>query len=320
MVYLLFGEDEYLRNEYLKKIKKSFDTLQLGINYIQIDETNVTQIISDIETPAFGLDKKLIIAKDTGLFKKKNAFSEKLAEYLKENANNLEDVVLVFAEQEVEKNKLFNTIKEVGQALEFKEQNMAQLIKKVKSLANAYKVEIKENVAGYFIECVGTNMSDIINEIRKLIEYAGSGGEIKKEDIDSLSIKKSESIIFDLTDNLGKKKIDVALDVLHNLIYAKEPVQRILVMLYNHFKKLYIIKLAVEENRNIAQSLNLKPNQMFLVNKYSAQAKAFDKEELRNLLEELIKIDEYSKSGKIDINIGLESILCEYCSYNSSFN
>lgn len=314
MVYLLFGEDEYLRNEYLKKIKKSFDTLQLGINYIQIDETNVSEIISDIETPAFGLDKKLIIAKDTGLFKKKNAFSEKLAEYLKENANNLEDLVLVFAEQEVEKNKLFNTIKEVGQALEFKEQNMSQLIKKVKSLANAYKVEIKENVAGYFIECVGTNMSDIINEIRKLIEYAGSGGEIKKEDIDSLSIKKSESIIFDLTDNLGKKKIDVALDVLHNLIYAKEPVQRILVMLYNHFKKLYIIKLAVEENRNVAQSLNLKPNQMFLVNKYTAQAKAFDKEELRNLLEELIKIDEYSKSGKIDINIGLESILCEYCS------
>ena len=314
MVYLLFGEDEYLRNEYLKKIKKSFDTLQLGINYIQIDETNVSEIISDIETPAFGLDKKLIIAKDTGLFKKKNAFSEKLAEYLKENANNLEDLVLVFAEQEVEKNKLFNTIKEVGQALEFKEQNMSQLIKKVKSLANAYKVEIKENVAGYFIECVGTNMSDIINEIRKLIEYAGSGGEIKKEDIDSLSIKKSESIIFDLTDNLGKKKIDVALDVLHNLIYAKEPVQRILVMLYNHFKKLYIIKLAVEENRNVAQSLNLKPNQMFLVNKYTAQAKAFNKEELRNLLEELIKIDEYSKSGKIDINIGLESILCEYCS------
>ena len=197
---------------------------------------------------------------------------------------------------------------------------MSQLIKKVKSLANAYKVEIKENVAGYFIECVGTNMSDIINEIRKLIEYAGSGGEIKKEDIDSLSIKKSESIIFDLTDNLGKKKIDVALDVLHNLIYAKEPVQRILVMLYNHFKKLYIIKLAVEENRNVAQSLNLKPNQMFLVNKYTAQAKAFNKEELRNLLEELIKIDEYSKSGKIDLNIGLESILCEYCSYNSSFN
>ena len=136
-VKLLYGEETYLLENKIKRIKKDFGDLVKGINYIQIDETNVTQIISDIETPAFGLDKKLIIAKDTGLFKKKNAFSEKLAEYLKENANNLEDVVLVFAEQEVEKNKLFNTIKEVGQALEFKEQNMSQLIKKVKSLANA---------------------------------------------------------------------------------------------------------------------------------------------------------------------------------------
>ena len=41
-----------------------------GINYIQIDADNVTQIIQDIETPAFGYSQKLIVAKDTGLFQK----------------------------------------------------------------------------------------------------------------------------------------------------------------------------------------------------------------------------------------------------------
>ena len=314
MVYLLFGEDEYLRNEYLKKIKKTFGDMQLGINYIAIDETNVMQIISDIETPAFGFEKKLIIAKDTGLFKKKNNFSDKVAIYLEENVANLQDVELVFVDQEVEKNKLYNTIQKIGKVEEFKEQKMPQLITKVKSISKAYNVEIQENVAQYFIECVGTNMSDIINELRKLIEYAGNGGKIQKEDIDSLCIKKSESIIFDLTDNLGKKKIAESIEVLHNLIYAKEPVQRILVMLYNHFKKLYIIKLALEENKNIAQSLKLKPNQAFLVNKYTMQAKYFDKNELRNLLEELIKLDSSSKKGGIDINVGLEAVLCKYCS------
>ena len=314
MVYLLFGEDEYLRNEYLKKIKKTFGDMQLGINYNAIDETNVMQIISDIETPAFGFEKKLIIAKDTGLFKKKNNFSDKVAIYLEENVANLQDVELVFVDQEVEKNKLYNTIQKIGKVEEFKEQKMPQLITKVKSISKAYNVEIQENVAQYFIECVGTNMSDIINELRKLIEYAGNGGKIQKEDIDSLCIKKSESIIFDLTDNLGKKKIAESIEVLHNLIYAKEPVQRILVMLYNHFKKLYIIKLALEENKNIAQSLKLKPNQAFLVNKYTMQAKYFDKNELRNLLEELIKLDSSSKKGGIDINVGLEAVLCKYCS------
>ena len=250
MIYLLYGEDEYLRNEYLKKIKNIFGEIQLGINYVQVDENNVSNIISDIETPAFGFPTKLIIAKDTGLFKKKNAFADTLSDYLK--TANLEGVELVFVENEPDKNSLFNTISKIGEAKEFKEQKLPQLITKVKSIAKAYNVNIAENTASYFIECVGTNMSDIINELRKLIEYAGNGGTIVKEDIDALSIKKSESIIFDLTDNLGRKKIADAIEVLHNLIYAKEPIQRILILLYNHFKKLYIIKLAVEENKNVA--------------------------------------------------------------------
>lgn len=312
MVYLLFGEDEYLRNEYLKKIKKTFGEIKLGINYVQIDENNVSNIISDIETPAFGFPSKLIIAKNTGLFKKKNTLSETVAEYLK--TANLYGVELVFIELEPEKNSLYNLISKIGEVKEFKEQKLPQLITKVKSIAKAYNVNIMENTASYFIECVGTNMSDIINELRKLIEYAGNGGTIVKEDIDALCIKKSESIIFDLTDNLGRKKIAEAIEVLHNLVYAKEPIQRILIMLYNHFKKLYIIKIALEENKNVAQSLKLKPNQAFLVNKYQTQAKYFSKEELRSLLEELIKIDSSSKSGGIEINVGLETVLCKYCS------
>ncbi len=155
-------------------------------------------------------------------------------------------------------------------------------------------------------------MEDIINEIRKLIEYKGKGGTISKEDIDILTVKKTESIIFELTDNLGNKNIKQSINVLHNLIYSKEPVQKILVMLYNHFKKLYIVSLS--NGQNIAQNLKLKPNQTFLVNKYQKQAKCFKVEDLRCILDELINLDEKCKIGDIDINVGLESILCRYCS------
>ncbi len=157
-------------------------------------------------------------------------------------------------------------------------------------------------------------MQDLINEIRKLIEYAGENGKIEKEDIDKLSIKKLESIIFDLTDNLGKKEISKALEVLKNLIYAKEPVQRILITLYNHFKKLYFTKLAVKENKDIITSLKLKPNQTFLVNKYKMQAKYFKESELKEILQNLRDLDYNYKNGLIDLEVGLESILCRYCS------
>lgn len=312
MVYLLYGEDNYLKNEFVKKAKKSFGELQLGINYIQIDESNVNNVISDIETPAFGYERKMIIVKNANLMQKKNAISDKLSEYLNDADKQIIDSIeLIIVEDSVEKNALFNTISKIGMIKEFNEQKIGQLITKVKSISAAYGVQIQENVAQYFIECTGTNMEDIINEIRKLIEYAGKGGTIKKEDIDSLTIKKSESVIFDLTDNLGKKNIHEAINVLHDLIYAKEPVQKILVMLYNHFKKLYIVQLS--NGQNVAQNLKLKPNQTFLVSKYQNQAKFFTQDEIRNLLNEFMYIDEASKSGNLDINVGLESVLCRYC-------
>ena len=69
-LYLLYGQETYLLEDFVKKIKKSFDKLVEGINLIKIDETNINQLISNIETPCFGFDKKLIIVKDSGLLKK----------------------------------------------------------------------------------------------------------------------------------------------------------------------------------------------------------------------------------------------------------
>lgn len=122
-----------------------------------------------------------------------------------------------------------------------------------------------------------------------------------------------ETVIFDLTDSIGKKDIKKALNTLNDLLYNKEPIQKILITLYNHFKKLYITSLAIEYNLNLTESLNLKPNQMFLVNKYKAQSKFFKKENLRKILQELIDLDYNYKQGNIDIDVGLEAILCTYC-------
>ena len=66
----------------------------------------------------------------------------------------------------------------------------------------------------------------------------GENGTITKKDVDNLAIKTLDSNIFDLTDNLGKKNIQKALNILDELIYQKEPIQKILITLYNHFKKL----------------------------------------------------------------------------------
>ena len=323
-IYLLYGEETFLLEQQLKKIKNNFGELIKGINYIVIDENNIQELISDIETPAFGYPKKLIIARNTGVFKREGKgrnggaskeLKDKINDYLKDNNEMInKSVVLIFIEEEVEKNSIYNTIEKIGQVCNFEEQKPFQIIKRLKTICNSYKVNVDENTIQYLIESCGTNMQDLINEIRKLIEYAGENGKIQKQDIDKLCIKKIESVIFDLTDNLGQKKIKEAMEVLYNLIASKEPIQKILITLYNHFKKLYFVKLAVANNKDVALSLNLKANQMFLVNKYKLQAKGFEISELRKIIQELQDLDYKYKIGLIDLNIGLEAILCAYCS------
>lgn len=325
-VHLLYGEEIYLLETKLKRIKKDFGELVKGINFIQIDDTNVQELIADIETPAFGYEKKLIVARNTGLFKKEkktakgqelviNKLVTKISEYIDGNIALINDAVeLIFVEEEAEKNSLYKAIEKNGEVIEFALLKLPELVQNIQKICMAYKVKIDNATAKYFIECCGTNMQDLINEIRKLIEFVGQDGVITTKEVDLLSIKQIDSVIFDLTDNLGKKDTRKAMEVLNNLIYEKEPIQKILITLYNHFKKLYIVKIAEENRKDLAIAMKLKPNQLFLTTKYKMQAKYFSKHEIENIMEEFINLDANYKVGLIDINIGLEAILCRYCS------
>lgn len=320
-LYLFYGPEKFLLEETLKKIKKNFGDLQKGINYIEIGENNVLDIIPNLETPPFGFEKKLIIVKNSGLFKKdsKNgnisANREKIEDYLKDKFDYIKDYnILIFIEEEALKNlNLYKLIQKQGVVEEFQFLKPIQIKDRLKRIANAYKVNISDSNLMYLIDLVGTNMQDLINELRKLIEYASSGGEVQKEDIDKLTIKQMQAIIFDFTDNIGTRNISKAIEILNTLVYNKEPYQKILITLYNHFKKLYLLKLYEKSNSNIelAEVLNLKPNQLFLISKYRKQASYFKENELDDIIKQLSDLDYKSKNGLIDIEIGLKSILCK---------
>lgn len=163
-LYLLYGEELFLLETSLKKIKTLFGEKIKGINFISIDETNVNELIQDIETPAFGYEKKLIIARNTGILKKeckrKNAelakLKEKIDSYLQENIKIIkESVVLVFVEEDVDtKQTLYKTIEKLGTVCKFDYQKPIQIEKRLKAICNGYKVKIEDSTLKYFIECI----------------------------------------------------------------------------------------------------------------------------------------------------------------------
>lgn len=187
-IYLMYGEETFLLESSLKKMRKLFGEAIIGINYIQIDDTNLEELIPNLQTPAFGFPKKLVIIKNSGVLKKEGKrvnsklkeTKEKIAIYFKENTKEIKEYnIVIFIEDEIEKNSLYKLIEKEGKICSFEKQTPSQIISRLKAIYKAYNVETDEITLKYLIEVCGTGMDKLINESRKLIEYAGdSGNEI----------------------------------------------------------------------------------------------------------------------------------------------
>lgn len=163
-IYLFYGEETYLIDTSLKKIRNLFGDLIKGINYIEIDDTNLEQLISDLQTPSFGYPKKLVIVKNTGIFKrelkKKGAtfqeLRDKIIDYLKEYEDIIkQDNVLVFIEESVDKGKMLSTLEDIGACIcNFEYQKLPNIVARLKAICKAYKVNIDDSTLKYFIECI----------------------------------------------------------------------------------------------------------------------------------------------------------------------
>lgn len=332
-IYLLYGEEQYIVESVLKKIKKKFGNLQRGINYITLDEANIENLISEVEMPTFSGDRKLIIIRHSHLFLPSNykpkkdeikkdwkSIRENISQYIDENIEIVnENAVIVFIEYEVKINDLYEVIDKCGIICKSDYLKLEELVQRLTKICGMYKVNTSNSTMKYLIETSGINLMDLINEIRKLIEYVGTGGTITEKEIDLLSTKTMESMIFELTESMGMKQTSQALEqfntILHeytHILKYDNPAQPILISIYKHFKKLYLCQLAVESNRDVATTLDLKPNQVWLVNKYKKQVSLF-KTDLRHMLQDLTDLDYMAKTDKIDLVLGIQCIICKYC-------
>ena len=160
-IYLLHGEETYLLEAAVKKIKTLFGEKVAGINYITIDETNLPELINNLEMPAFGFERKLIVVKNSDLFKKETkkksakaqTEAQKIAEYIIDNANEVKTSnVIVFIAEEAEKNDLYQAIEKTGVICNFEKLKPNEIVKRLKAICSAYKVKTDESTLSYLIQ------------------------------------------------------------------------------------------------------------------------------------------------------------------------
>ena len=125
-VYLLFGEENYLKKQYKDRLTKALisDGDTMNYAYYEGKGIDVKEIIDLSETMPFFSERRLIVIENSGFFK--NATAE-LAEYMKEIP---ETTYFIFVETELDKRgKMFKAVKDKGRIVELARQDEKTLVR-----------------------------------------------------------------------------------------------------------------------------------------------------------------------------------------------
>lgn len=320
-LYLFFGPEDYLKRHYLSEISKILVSKELKVfNHVVLEGRVEPSAIIDQcdQLPAFS-NKRLVVVKDSGLFKSKGKGSEgtegtSKSSLLLDYLSHIPDTAcIVFVEEEIDKRlKITDTVKKNGLLVEFAYQKPADLVKWVRNLMRIRKIDISPEAAQYLIDNSEPDMTAIYQEVEKLSIYSANNGIVSIGDIDSICTKSIKSKIFDLMDATAAGQAGKALKILDDMVFLKEPLPRILVMIARHYGHLMetIVLLREGCGRNeLAGKLGVHP---YTAEKLAKQSRNMALSDVKKALEACMKADVAVKTGRMNPRTALELVLAGY--------
>ncbi len=309
-MYLLYGEEGYLRKQYRDKLKEAIiGDDNMNYHYCEGKDIPIGEVIDQAETLPFFAEKRLIVLENSGYFK---GGGEALAAYLSSPADT---AYFVFVETQVDKrNRLYKTVSSKGCAVEFAIQDEATLKKWILGMIKKENKKISGPALEFLLEKTGTDMENIRRETEKLFCYCLDKEVITEKDIDEICTRRIGNHIFDMVSAIADKKQKKALTLYYELLAQKEPPMRILFLIARQFNLLLQVKELKGkgyQNKAIGEKVGLPG---FIAGKYVTQASRFEKAKIREALEACVAAEEAVKTGKMNDNISVEMLIVSYSS------
>lgn len=302
-IYLLCGEEGYLKKQYKERFVKAMlpegDTMNYA--YYEGKNTDIKEVIDLAETLPFFAERRLIVFENTGFFKSSGS---ELADYIGEMPPT---TYFIFIENEVDKrSRLYKAVKSKGHIVELGIQDEATLRKWVAGLVRKENKEMSQADIAYFLNKVGTDMENITGELEKLFCYAMDRDTLTRADVDAVCVTQITNHIFEMVNAVAEQNQKKALDLYYDLLALKEPPMRILFLMTREYRLLFHVKALAEQGygrKEIASKTGIHP---FAAGRYLDQAKRFRLGELRSIMEEGAQIEQRVKTGLLTDSLAVE--------------
>lgn len=312
-LYLFYGEETYLRDHYLGRMKEVLLTGGLDdFNYHTLSAKDFTlqRLQELIDAMPMMSERTFVVVTDYDMYKGNR---EAMAELLSDLPDYL---CLVFVYDVIEykpdgRAKLTKVLKEKGQEVDFARQEQGDLTDWIARRFRALGHDISTEDARYLIFLCGDLMTGLISEIGKIGAYAKEK-RVTRRDIDAVATPQLDAVVFQLTDAIAAGSFDKAFSVLGDLLHMQEAPIMILSVLGRQLRQLYSARLAIEKGKGSKWLMELwGMRSAYPAEKLTQSARRFSLAWCRRAVIRCEEVDMALKSTGIDGQEALAGLLLE---------
>lgn len=316
-VYLLFGEEAYLKKNYCDKITAKItdkdDIFAYSKFSFNCDLQDVYDAVMQIPITS---DRKCVVLEDYDFEHCSKSDFDRLCDLVSEVPDTATliirfDAIEVESKKNNKLNKLVSAIeKNGGIAVKLDSRKPPELAKMLTAGALKRGCKMDLNTAKYLIETAGSDINLLQNELLKLCAFA-TKGTITKQTVDLVSVKTVEASVYNLSKNILDCNVEQSLSTLSELYFMRiEPMIILYAMsgIYIDMFRVYSAKASGCSLDSVKQNYSYKGRE-FLLDKAALNLRNFDFKKLSLSLKAIAKADNSLKSFGADDRIILEELI-----------
>ena len=273
--------------EYLSENKITYDLSIDALSSI-LDEASMMSLFSDI---------KVIIGANFDLNKLNDNDIEYLKGYVK--SINKDAYIILIASSVDQRKSSYKIFKEYFKIIDtVKLDSRDDLYKYVNNIIKEKGYKLSD--INYFLDKVGNNISNINNELAKLMTYKEDDKNITNSDINLLITDNIDTVIYEFTNAILEDNTDNVVKMYHNFKLENISFDYILVSIANTFRQALIIKLLANDNKSNSEIAKVIGKKEFYVKKMLERIYRYTIDDLCKYITKLAKIDNDFKTGIVD--------------------
>jgi DNA polymerase-3 subunit delta len=309
-LYHFTGEEDFLKEEAWRRISSILipdDLKSFNLNLLYGSETTAVEIINQVSTFPINSEKRLVVVFD--LHKLSPFYKDVLLSYLPKLPDST--CLILISPKLASKTKFYSALDKLATVVDFRQLYDNQIPTWIEAKVKEYGKKIEKGAVQVLHKYVGNNLSDLANEIEKLVRYVNDRESINSSDAESVVGQSKTYNIFQLNDTIGERDCEKGLEILKNLFSIGEKPGTVIYRLAEHLERLIKTKNFVpQKGASLASILKVHP---YFVQKYPSQAENFSQKELEKGLVLLYQTDVDLRSSRMPDKIVMELLVYNLC-------